>query len=322
MSPSKASVVVPTFNAGPGFRNLLEKLFVQETDFDYEVLVIDSGSMDGTVELARGYGASIHRIDPSEFDHGATRNRGIAFSTGEYIALTVQDAVPLDSRWLATMVEVLEQDDLAAGVYGRQIPRPESDEFTRVLVNSWPVAGLSRREQFAGSPERYRKLPADERRRLATFDNVSSCLRRSVWEEIPFEKTSFGEDVRWGKKAVEAGYKIVYEPRSAVIHSHDRGAMYDLRRHYVDQRVLLDLFGPSFSPTLLSLPSNVLRSTVSLCRRLYKGGSTKGVAPAALAAVKYAALSQVGAYLGGMGHRLARISPGLSSSLNLLLGRK
>ena len=322
MSSLKASIVVPTFNAGPGFENLLETLFVQETDFDYEVLVIDSGSTDDTVELAWGYGASVYRIPPSEFDHGATRNRGIGLSTGEYIALTVQDAVPLNGRWLATMVEALERDELVAGVYGRQIPRPGSDRFTRVLVNGWPTAGLSHREQFVGSPDHYRKLPAAERRKLATFDNVSSCLRRSIWEKIPFEKTSFGEDLRWGKEAVEAGYKIVYEPRSAVIHSHARGTTYDLRRHYVDQRVLLDLFGPSFSPALRSLPLNVLRSSVSLCCRLYKDGGAKGVTSTAPSTVKYAVLSQVGAYLGGVGHRLARTRPRLSAGLDLLLGGK
>lgn len=322
MSSPKASVVVPTFDAGPKFRDLLERLFEQETDFDYEVLVIDSGSTDGTVELARSSGAAVHQVPKSEFDHGATRNRGVELSAGEYVALTVQDAVPLDDRWLAKMVEDLERDGLVAGVYGRQVPRPESDEFTRLLVDGWPTASLTRREQFAGSPERYHGLPAAEQRELATFDNVSSCIRRPVWKGIPFRKTSFGEDVRWGKEVVEAGYKVVYEPGAAVIHSHPRGATYDLRRHYVDQRVLIDLFGPAFLPPLYSLPPNVLRSAASLCRRLYKAEGTENVAPAMLAAVKYAVLSQVGAYLGGVGHRLARTRPELSARLDLLLGGK
>jgi hypothetical protein len=90
----------------------------------------------------------------------------------------------------------------------------------------------------------------------------------------------------------------------------------------VDQRVLIDLFGPAFSSPLHSLPLNVLRSSVSLCRRLYKDGGTKTVASAAPSAMKYAVLSQVGAYLGGVGHRLSRTRPGLSSRLDLLLGGK
>ena len=152
------------------------------------------------------------------------------------------------------MVENLKRDKLVAGVYGRQLPHLDSDELTRALVTGWPTAATTRREQFAGAPALYRALPPTERRMLATFDNVSSCLRRSVWEKIPFGQTNFGEDLRWGRQVVEAGYKLVYEPRSAVFHSHGRSAAYDLRRHYVDQRVLLDLFELVLVPNLWSSP--------------------------------------------------------------------
>src|SRR5205085_7133755 len=123
-------------------------------------------------------------------------------------------------------------------------------------------------EQFAGGSEQYRKMPPRQRRSLATFDNVSSCVRRSVWEEFPFEKTNFGEDIRWGKRVVEAGYKIVYEPRSAVFHSHERGAMYDLRRHYLDQRVLSELFGLKTAPNLVRLLLTISVSSLHLYRLL------------------------------------------------------
>lgn len=320
MTSPKASVVIPTFNAGPNLKDLLGKLSSQETDFDYEVLVIDSGSTDGTVGLARRHGAFVHQIPPSEFDHGATRNLGISLAGGEYVVLTVQDALPLDGSWLSSMVENLELDDSVAGVYGRQIPNPDSDELTRALVTGWPTAATTRREQFVGEPARYRTLPSIERRKLATFDNVSSCIRRSVWEELPFARTSFGEDLRWGKKVVEAGYKLVYEPRSAVFHSHERGTLYDLRRHYVDQLVLLDLFGPDLAPKLRHLPANVLRHVAYLCLRLVRTGKPSRVSSRlVLEAAKYAAVSQVGAYLAVEGKRLSRVSPGLYARLDRFL---
>ena len=318
----KASVVVLTFNAGPGFRTLLGGLSSQKTGFDYEILVVDSGSTDGTVELARRYGASVHRVSRAEFDHGATRDLGISLSRGECAALVVQDAVPLDERWLAAMVENLDRDELTAGVYGRQTPRPESSPLTRVLVNSWPTAGLERREQYMEDPALYPTLSPSERRSLATFDNVNSCVRRSVWEEIPFERVSFGEDLRWGKKVVEAGYKLVYEPRSAVFHSHERGAAYDLRRYYVNQRLLLDLFGLALAPNWVSLLLNVFRSSAYLYRRLRRDEKSEGGALRfALVAGEYALRSQVGAYLGVKNRRLATINPQLSAKLDGFLSR-
>jgi len=314
-SPPKVSVVIPTLNAGPGFRDLLDKLSTQETSFGYEVLVVDSGSTDGTAELARRRGAVVHTIPRAEFGHGATRNLGVSLSRGEYVVFIVQDAVPLDGQWLAAMVENLERDDLVAGVYGRQSPRPESTLLTRVLVNGWPTAGLERREQCVEAPALYRALTPAERRSLATFDNVSSCVRRSVWESIPFEPTGFGEDVRWGKRVVETGYKLVYEPRSAVLHSHERGALYDLRRHYVEGQLLLELFGLAPTPNLALWLLNVLRSTMHLYLRLRRDAkATGGELRLALLAAKQAVCSQTGLYLALKKRRLP-------ARLDLLLRR-
>jgi rhamnosyltransferase len=295
LRPPEVSVVIPTFQAGPGFDGLLSKLLSQKTDFGYEVLVVDSGSTDGTVELAGSYGASVYRIAPGEFDHGATRNLGASLSAGRYVVFLVQDALPVDDNWLAAMVENLEADETVAGVYGRQIPRPDSGPLTRALMRDWPTSAQKRREQFAGGPESYAAMPPATRRSLAVFDNVSSCVRRSVWEHIPFEKTRFGEDLRWGKAAVEAGHKLVYEPRSAVLHSHERGALYDLRRHYVDALILQELFGLTPTPNLPRLLLNVTLTSAHLYR---SKEPTTAIAPRfLLLALRYVLCSQTGAYL-------------------------
>ena len=302
MSGPKASVVVLTLNAGPDFAATLDGVFAQKTDHDFEVIVLDSGSTDGTRELARARGATVHTVPASDFDHGATRDLGLSLAAGEYAALLVQDAVPLDDRWLASMVENLESDPLVAGVYGRQIPRPGSSPLARVLVTNAPTAGHERREQYAGGPERYRALPPAERRALALFDNVSSCLRRSVWEEIPFGRTGFGEDLRWGERVVDRGHKLVYEPRSAVVHSHERGPLYDLRRHYAEGLLLLELFGLAPVPTLLRLLLNALLASAHLCRRLMldEGAGWRSLPHA----VRHAVPSQLGLYLATRRHRL------------------
>ena len=319
----KVSVVIPTLNAGPAFEELLKKISAQEGDFDREVIVVDSGSTDGTVELARRYGSTVHQIRKQEFDHGATRNLGISLARGEYVALTVQDAVPLDERWLAAMVENLERDERVAGVYSRQVPRPDAGALTQVLINNLATARLERREQFAESPIRYREMPPKKRRRLAVFNDVSSCLRRSVWEELPYEKTDFGEDIRWGKKAVEAGYKIVYEPRSAVFHSHERGAVYDLKRSYMDQRVLLELFGLKLVPNLALLFLAIPHSSLHLYRLLRQDRklAAKGGLLLMSLSVKYAVSAQIGNYLGVRSGSIARLSPLVFRRLHRFLSK-
>lgn len=314
------SIVIPTFNAGSGFEALLDGLAAQRGDFETEVLVIDSGSTDGTVKLAKERGATVREIPNHEFSHGATRNLGVSLARGKYVALTVQDALPLDEAWLATMVENLERDSRVAGVYGRQIPHEGSSPLTRALTNSLQTASLEYREQYAGSPGDYRMLPAYRRHELAAFDNVSACLRRSVWEELPFEAADFGEDLRWGERAVGAGYKLIYEPRSAVFHSHERGALYNLRRYYVDQLLLLNLFGLPSSPSLSRLLLNVARDTLHLYRLLRRDGQKGTLRPISLA-VRYAAPAQIGAYLGCKSSRIRCLSPTLHAKLDRLLGK-
>jgi rhamnosyltransferase len=176
--------------------------------------------------------------------------------------------------------------------------------------------------QYAGGPHEYRKMLPARRRRLAAFDNVSSCLRRSVWEEMPFDRTNFGEDIRWGKRVVEAGYKTIYEPRSAVIHSHERGAIYDLRRYYVNQRILLELFGFRIVSNLRHLLLAIPRTSLYLYRLLRQDQemSKRRLRPLMLA-TKYALVTQIGTYLGARSDLLARLSPRAFGKLHRFLSK-
>lgn len=280
-------------------------------------MVVDSGSTDGTVELARRHGASVHTIE--DFDHGGARNLGASRAAGEHVAFVVQDALPVDDRWLASMVDDLDRDPAVAGVYGRQIPRPDAGPLARALVNDWPTASTERREQHAG--DRYDDLPPPARRSLAAFDNVSSCVRRSVWEAIPFEKTPFGEDLRWGKAVVEAGHKLVYEPRAAVIHSHERGPLYDLRRHYADTLLVLDLFGLAATANLARLLLNTSLTAAHLyprLRRENRGAKSALLYP--LLAARYAVCAQAGSYLAVRRHRRKGRDSGFTARLHEFLG--
>lgn len=242
MSEPLVSIVIPTRNAGEGFRDVLEAIRAQEpAGPEVEIVLVDSGSTDGTRELGRQSGARVITIPGQEFNHGETRNVGIRHSRGSLIGCLVQDARPANRTWLAPLVAALEGDARVAGAYSRQLPWPEDDPLTRFLVSQWhQVQGAQRVCQALATPGTLADLPIAERRRVCTFDNVSSLLRREVWEQHPFRPVPFAEDLDWALRAVQAGLSLVYEPDSQVYHSHVRPFLYNMRRQYVDERVVLD----------------------------------------------------------------------------------
>ena len=231
------SIVIPTKNAGEEFALTLEAIRSQ-TDIESEIIVVDSGSTDSTVELARRFGANVFEVPPESFDHGRTRNLGLSQASGEFCILLSQDAVPVGETWLSTLLEPFS-DDRVAGVSACMVPREDADPMGR-----WETE--SHRELMGNFVQNYRVQPWDcfssltreERLRVTCFNNVCSVLRRGIWEELPFRPGSFAEDMDWAVRALAAGHGIAYNPRAQVVHSHNRPPSYHLRRHYVSSRIV------------------------------------------------------------------------------------
>lgn len=248
-SQPQASIIILTKNGCPDIADCLQAVFSQKTDWPYEVIVIDSGSSDGTLDVVKRYPAQVIEIPPDTFNHGSTRNLGARLAQGEFIIFVTQDAIPANQEWLAALVRPF-QDPSVAGAFSRQLPKPDAHILTRRGLGLW-VAGQDRRQfKRMPDPEVYTQMSPYERYLLATFDDVSSCLRKEIWQALPYAQVAFGEDIEWAQRALEAGYTLVYEPESCVYHSHNRPALYEFKRIYLDHQNLYRLFGLETVPTL------------------------------------------------------------------------
>jgi rhamnosyltransferase len=189
-----------TKNAGSRFVSVLDSVFAQQ-GVEFDVVAMDSGSTDGTVELLKRFPVDLHEIPGATFSHGGTRNRIAGLAHGSLLAFLTQDAIPVGTKWLATLAAALD-DKTVAGAFGRQLPRPEARDS-----ESYYQGFL-----YPSTPRRM-VLEPGQRYRIAEFffSNANSMIRRSVWQAIPFpEHVVMSEDQWWAREVLRRGYELAY----------------------------------------------------------------------------------------------------------------
>ncbi len=228
MPVSSVSVVIPVKN---GERLLEEVLAAVGREGADETLVIDSGSEDRSVAIARAAGVRLIEIPAAEFGHGRTRNLGMEQTTGDFVCLLTQDATPVPG-WLAAYREAFTIAANVGAAYGPHRPRPTTS----------PMIARELTEFFATfSPEGTPALQCDGG---PTFlSNVNACYSRRCWQEIRFREVAYAEDQAFGADMLAAGWCKVYQPAAAVLHAHDYGWMEFMRRYFDEYRGLRETIG-------------------------------------------------------------------------------
>ena len=261
MSAPRVSVVLPTRNGAATLPALLDALWAQKTTHPIEIIAVDSGSTDGTLELLERRVRTVVHIPAAEFDHGRSRNAGIERAEGDFVVLLVQDALPVSDDWIRRLTAPLTSDATLAGTFARQQPRSDAPALTKMQLQRYAATQLEPwTHRLPGGHSEFDALSPVERLRRCTFDNVASCIRRSVWLLQPFKVTPIAEDVEWARDVLLAGFGIAFVPDAVVIHSHDRSASYEYERTRVLHDRLYRLFGLQTIPTLPALARAMVSS--------------------------------------------------------------
>lgn len=210
----ETTVVIRTFNEAKHLPALLDRLRQQRYQ-DFETIVVDSGSVDGTREIARQWPARVLRIDRSHFTFGYSLNTAIRAGRGRLVAIVSAHTLPVDQDWLGNLVAPLHEP-LVAMVYGRQLGAPtskfsEAQDFRRAF----------------GAERKVLQAPA------FFANNANAAVRRELWERYSFDDRLPGlEDVDWAKKWMLEGYEVVYEPAAALHHIHEESRKQVRHRYY------------------------------------------------------------------------------------------
>ncbi|MFM0818572.1 glycosyltransferase family 2 protein [Streptococcus suis] len=222
----KATVFIPVYNGeNDHLEETLSALYNQETDFNWNVLITDSGSSDNSVPIIRKFAdkygnLTLKQIDKSEYSHGGTRQMAAEISDGEYMVYLSQDAVPYNQNWLNEMLAPFEISEKVVAVLARQKPRDYCFPAMKYDINAV--------FEEQGTPDAVTIWTRTVSEQVGMYtkesfysDVCSAAPRLFLVNEIGYRPVKYSEDYEYGKDIIDAGYYKAYNGRAIVEHSND-----------------------------------------------------------------------------------------------------
>lgn len=210
----EVSIVIRCFNEEKHLPALFDALDSQ-TNQNFEVVVVDSGSYDRSRDIAEARAHQLLRISKHDFTFGYSLNVGIRAARGRLVAIASAHTIPADNHWLENLVAPLRGDGVAM-TYGRQIGKAcskfsECEDFERTF-------GQVRRTE---NSNRW------------CVNNANSAIRKDLWEQHPFDEELTGlEDVEWARYWMDRGWRVEYLPTAGLVHIHEESWAQIRRRYY------------------------------------------------------------------------------------------
>lgn len=226
MKKGKCSVdvVIPTYKPDSKFEKLLFMLQKQQYPVD-NIWIINTKTGKFPEKIEKTDKIHIIHIEPEEFDHGATRDKGMQMSNAEIVVFMTQDAVPKDEFVIAKMVEALNKDEKIGAAYAKQLAEDGCN-----LIEKYTRSFNYPEKSIVKTSEDIPKLG------IKTFfcSNVCAAYRRSIYDEMGgfCKKTIFNEDMILAGHMILSGYKIAYVADAKVIHSHNYTGMQQFHRNF------------------------------------------------------------------------------------------
>ena len=207
-----------SFNEAWALRDTLRALAAQNFK-SWELIVIDSGSTDGSVEMFHQFQPRhFIQIAPQDYNPARVMNQGMRLATSNFAIFLNADATPQGADWLRPLVGALMNPGVAA-VFGRQIPRPDCQAV------------------FAHDYERCFGANRESAKWDHFFSMASSGIRKDIWAKRGFnEQMQYSEDDEYTRWCRAQGYRVVYVPESVAMHSHNYTAVQAGKRGFGEGR--------------------------------------------------------------------------------------
>jgi len=221
----RVNLFIPTLNAGPIWKEVLAGVAMQNYPIS-RLIVIDSGSTDGTLKLVNEENCDLILINKKDFDHGGTRQMAVeTFPDADVFVFLTQDAILAEPDAIAVMVQALEENSELGMVYGRQLPHKNAKVLeTHARLFNYPAESKVRSLEDA---DRYGI-------RTISCSNSFAGYRKTAFFAVNGFPTGsiLGEDVLIAGKMLLDGWKLAYLSHSKIYHSHNYSATEEFKRYF------------------------------------------------------------------------------------------
>jgi glycosyltransferase involved in cell wall biosynthesis len=234
-------VIIPTYNGKEILITLLDSLRTQDYAGKIRVIIVDSGSTDGTVEMVSKYdklSIKLIRIDNKHFTHSYSRNLGAEQSSADILLFMTQDAIPEDEKWLSKMIEPLGKGYVAVSCAEDTTDCP--DLFYKIGSHFYQkdIGILNQDIECSYS----QGMSTAEIRKNSSLNDIACLIRREVFERYKY-RGDYAEDLDLGKRLIMDDYKLKLLGTVHVMHYHDRTAYYYMKRQYVETKAIWNILG-------------------------------------------------------------------------------
>lgn len=202
------SVIIRTLNEAKWLAAVLEAIKCQSVAPD-EIIVVDSGSTDGTKEIASRYGCKIWSIPKDSFNYSYASNFGAQKAQGDFLVFLSGHSVLANPKALEDALHHFE-DATVAGVYGDMLALPDGSIWEKAFHYLGYVVSRLKGPQVITRPKQ------------GVLSCTNAIIRRNLWQQHPFEERfgCGGEDMAWAIYWLKQNWKIIKEPKFLVFHSH------------------------------------------------------------------------------------------------------
>lgn len=212
----ETAIIIRTKNEERWIGKVLEIIFKQ-TYKNFEVIIVDSGSIDSTLVIAKKFPVKIFQIHPNQFSYPYALNYGILqASANKYIVILSAHSIPVSDNWLQDGLENFKISEQVAGVYGFLKPLPNTSFADKLIMN-----GLNFIRRLLNHKQRYIIRQSG----MGVLGFTNAIIRKDLWNKRQFneEYGAGGEDGEWAGYWLQKGCIAVKDWKFSVYHSHNLG---------------------------------------------------------------------------------------------------